>query len=230
MNPVSALRASVSIRSAVSALALLTPSAGTSAAAAPADAARSIIRTPIPDTAQPELAVSGRASRNARDAAKKQKTPESRRPRLIRRVPLVIAISIGSQHVKVYDANGLFAEAPVSTGMAGHPDSDGRVQRDREAERTTTRISIAAPRCRSCSASPGAASRCMPACCPAIRPRTAASACRRLRHQDVWLDQDGRARRSSLPARCRRRRRSRIRSWPPTRSCRSRSSPSRRRS
>ena len=35
--------------------------------------------------------------------------------------PLVIAVSIGHQHVKIYDARGLFAEAPVSTGMPGHP-------------------------------------------------------------------------------------------------------------
>jgi hypothetical protein len=35
--------------------------------------------------------------------------------------PLVIAISIDRQNVKIYDANGFFAEAPVSTGMKGHP-------------------------------------------------------------------------------------------------------------
>lgn len=34
--------------------------------------------------------------------------------------PLVIAISIDQQRVKVYDANGVFAESPVSTGMRGH--------------------------------------------------------------------------------------------------------------
>lgn len=34
--------------------------------------------------------------------------------------PVVIAISIEKQNLKVYDANGLFAEAPVSTGMRGH--------------------------------------------------------------------------------------------------------------
>ena len=34
--------------------------------------------------------------------------------------PLILAISINKQRVKVYDANGLFTEAPVSTGMAGH--------------------------------------------------------------------------------------------------------------
>jgi hypothetical protein len=34
--------------------------------------------------------------------------------------PLVIAISIDRQTLKVYDANGVFAESPVSTGMRGH--------------------------------------------------------------------------------------------------------------
>jgi hypothetical protein len=35
--------------------------------------------------------------------------------------PLIIAISIDRQNVRIYDANGFFAEAPVSTGMKGHP-------------------------------------------------------------------------------------------------------------
>jgi lipoprotein-anchoring transpeptidase ErfK/SrfK len=34
--------------------------------------------------------------------------------------PLVIAISISKQTMKIYDANGLFAETPISTGMRGH--------------------------------------------------------------------------------------------------------------
>jgi hypothetical protein len=34
--------------------------------------------------------------------------------------PLVIAVSIQRQNVKVYDSNGLFAESPISSGMAGH--------------------------------------------------------------------------------------------------------------
>jgi L,D-transpeptidase catalytic domain len=34
--------------------------------------------------------------------------------------PLIIAISIQHQHLKVFDVNGLFAEAPISTGMPGH--------------------------------------------------------------------------------------------------------------
>ena len=35
--------------------------------------------------------------------------------------PLIIAVSIEQQKVRVYDTNGLFAESPVSTGMKGHP-------------------------------------------------------------------------------------------------------------
>jgi lipoprotein-anchoring transpeptidase ErfK/SrfK len=34
--------------------------------------------------------------------------------------PLIIAISIEKQVLKVYDANGYFAETPISTGMRGH--------------------------------------------------------------------------------------------------------------
>ena len=34
---------------------------------------------------------------------------------------VIIAISISRQHLKIYDTNGVFAEAPVSTGMKGHP-------------------------------------------------------------------------------------------------------------
>ncbi|OCK60119.1 hypothetical protein LMTR3_17670 [Bradyrhizobium sp. LMTR 3] len=35
--------------------------------------------------------------------------------------PLIIAVSIEQQKVRVYDANGLFAESPVSTGTKDHP-------------------------------------------------------------------------------------------------------------
>lgn len=34
--------------------------------------------------------------------------------------PLIIAVSIEQQKMRVYDSNGLFAESPVSTGMKGH--------------------------------------------------------------------------------------------------------------
>src|SRR5229473_1132341 len=35
--------------------------------------------------------------------------------------PLIIAISIQNQRLKIYDAAGFFAETPISSGMAGHP-------------------------------------------------------------------------------------------------------------
>ncbi|THD55335.1 MAG: L,D-transpeptidase [Bradyrhizobium sp.] len=35
--------------------------------------------------------------------------------------PLIISISIAQQRMRVYDANGFFAETPISTGMPGHP-------------------------------------------------------------------------------------------------------------
>ena len=35
--------------------------------------------------------------------------------------PLIISISVAEQRLRLYDANGLFAESPVSTGMPDHP-------------------------------------------------------------------------------------------------------------
>jgi lipoprotein-anchoring transpeptidase ErfK/SrfK len=35
--------------------------------------------------------------------------------------PLIISISIDKQKLRVYDANGFYAETPISTGMKGHP-------------------------------------------------------------------------------------------------------------
>jgi hypothetical protein len=35
--------------------------------------------------------------------------------------PLIISISIDRQKLRLYDANGFFAESPISTGMRGHP-------------------------------------------------------------------------------------------------------------
>src|SRR5579864_777201 len=34
--------------------------------------------------------------------------------------PLIIAISINEQKLRIYDANGFYAESPISTGMRGH--------------------------------------------------------------------------------------------------------------
>src|SRR5271169_2243925 len=52
------------------------------------------------------------ANKKTQIAEKEQAKPQG---------PLVISISIAQQKLRIYDANGFFAEAPVSTGMRGHP-------------------------------------------------------------------------------------------------------------
>jgi lipoprotein-anchoring transpeptidase ErfK/SrfK len=60
-----------------------------------------------------------RVQRSKRRQAKQVETPvkEAAKPQ----GPLIISISISRQNLRVYDANGFFAETPISTGMAGHP-------------------------------------------------------------------------------------------------------------
>jgi lipoprotein-anchoring transpeptidase ErfK/SrfK len=64
--------------------------------------------TPKPHRAK----VSRRGEKRSDIAAQKEAKPQG---------PLIISISIAQQKLRLYDANGLFAEAPVSTGMPGHP-------------------------------------------------------------------------------------------------------------
>src|ERR1700743_2798296 len=115
MNRESALRASVST-GALFRAALLT-AAGIIAAATPVDAApywQGSTRPDPPQNPQP-----------ARRTAPKKEETKVKETTVHPQMPLVIAVSIGSQRVKIYDANGLFAEAPVSTGMPGHPTPQG---------------------------------------------------------------------------------------------------------
>src|SRR5260370_374411 len=60
-----------------------------------------------------------RRPRVRRPQAKKIAAPEkeSTKPQ----GPLIIAISIEKQSLKIHDASGFFAETPISTGMRGHP-------------------------------------------------------------------------------------------------------------
>ena len=60
-----------------------------------------------------------RRPRVRRYQAKKIEAPEkeSTKPQ----GPLIIAISIEKQSLRIHDANGFFAETPISTGMRGHP-------------------------------------------------------------------------------------------------------------
>src|SRR6266849_7513539 len=68
---------------------------------------------------QPAPSFPQRRPRVRRYQAKKIEAPEkeSTKPQ----GPLIIAISIEKQSLKIYDGNGFFAETPISTGMRGHP-------------------------------------------------------------------------------------------------------------
>jgi hypothetical protein len=72
-----------------------------------------------PGFSQPEPMVPQRRQKSRHRQEKKINAPvkESAKPQ----GPLVIAISIEKQNLKIYDANGFFAETPISTGMRGHP-------------------------------------------------------------------------------------------------------------
>src|ERR1700744_382467 len=91
--------------------------AGTLGFAARADAAV-FWSDPDPGYARPVITNPPRAQRTRRHKAKQVEATvkEAAKPQ----GPLIINVSISKQNVKIYDANGFFAEAPVSTGMAGH--------------------------------------------------------------------------------------------------------------
>src|ERR1700674_1403452 len=72
---------------------------------------------------RPGPTVPQRRPKPRRHQAKKIEAPgkESAKPQ----GPLIIAISIDKQKVRIFDDHGVFAEAPVSTGMPGHPTPTG---------------------------------------------------------------------------------------------------------
>jgi hypothetical protein len=93
--------------------------AGILCAASPTEAAPSVFWPdyyepyPAPRFAPPRV----RKSIKKRIPAHEDVAKDARKPQ----GPLIIAISIEKQILKVYDANGTFAETPISTGMRGHP-------------------------------------------------------------------------------------------------------------
>jgi len=98
-------------------IALLT-AAGTVAAAPRADAALFYWQDSYPGYYRPAPPMQARKQKARRPAAKTGAAIKetSAKPQ----GPLIIAVSIEQQKVRVYDSNGLFAESPVSTGMKGH--------------------------------------------------------------------------------------------------------------
>ena len=71
-----------------------------------------------PDFYRPDPRPSPRRHKAKQGQAPKTAKPE--REAAKPQGPLIIAVSIGQQRLKIYDANGVFAESPVSTGMRGH--------------------------------------------------------------------------------------------------------------
>ncbi|MEA2941694.1 MAG: hypothetical protein QOD09_2223 [Bradyrhizobium sp.] len=91
--------------------------AGIVCAALPVEAAPSLFWPdyyepyPPPRFAPPRVRKSVKKRLPANEAARDARKPQG---------PLIIAISIEKQALKIYDANGFFAETPISTGMRGH--------------------------------------------------------------------------------------------------------------
>ncbi len=101
-------------------IAILT-AAGTIGAASQADAALYYWQDSDPGYYRPDPAAQVRRQQKVRrhQTNKKEEVAEKEtgaKPQ----GPLIIAISIEKQKVRIYDSNGFFAESPVSTGMAGH--------------------------------------------------------------------------------------------------------------
>jgi lipoprotein-anchoring transpeptidase ErfK/SrfK len=101
-------------------MAMLT-AAGSLGATYPADAALLYYQDSDSGYSRPSPSAQPKRQRSARknSAAKKKEVAEKEngaKPQ----GPLIIAVSIDKQKVRIYDANGLFAESPVSTGMKGH--------------------------------------------------------------------------------------------------------------
>jgi lipoprotein-anchoring transpeptidase ErfK/SrfK len=117
MSPVGGLNSSVaSRRCCCVAVFVVAGAIGTSSSA---DAALYYWRDSESGLYRAEPAVQARYQSGHRHSAKKEKAAEkdiAARPQ----APLIIAVSIKKQQVKIYDAHGFFAEAPISTGMPGH--------------------------------------------------------------------------------------------------------------
>jgi lipoprotein-anchoring transpeptidase ErfK/SrfK len=93
--------------------------AGTLIAAPQADAAALFYwQDSDPGYYRPAPMAQPRKPKARRPSAKTEATPKEANAKP--QGPLIIAVSIEQQKVRVYDANGLFAESPVSTGMKGH--------------------------------------------------------------------------------------------------------------
>jgi len=102
----------------------LLTTAGVMGLAAPADAALYFWQGSDPSYYQPAPSYPPRRNKVRRPQARKDATA-GKQAAAKPRGSLIIAISIERQKVRIYDADGLFAESPVSTGMPGHSTPKG---------------------------------------------------------------------------------------------------------
>jgi lipoprotein-anchoring transpeptidase ErfK/SrfK len=100
-------------------IAMLTAAASIGAASQ-ADAALLYYQDSDSGYYRPSPSAQPKRQRNGRKHAAGKKEATEKETGAKPQGPLIIAISIDRQKVRVYDSNGLFAESPVSTGMKGH--------------------------------------------------------------------------------------------------------------
>ena len=93
--------------------------AGAVGATSHADAALYYWSDLQPGYSRPAPTISQRQKKSRHRQGKQIPTPE--RDAAKPQGPLIIAISIDKQRLRIYDAAGFFAETPISTGMHGHP-------------------------------------------------------------------------------------------------------------
>ncbi len=94
--------------------------AGSLGAAYPADAALLYYQDSDSGYYRPSPSAQPKRQRNARKNSASKKEAAEKETGAKPQGPLIIAISIDKQKVRVYDSRGLFAESSVSTGMKGH--------------------------------------------------------------------------------------------------------------
>lgn len=100
-------------------IAILT-AAGTIGAASQADAALYYWQDSDPSYSRPDPMAQPRRQKVRRHQLNKKEEVAEKETGAKPQGPLIIAVSIEKQKVRIYDSNGFFAESPVSTGMAGH--------------------------------------------------------------------------------------------------------------
>nr|WP_244541775.1 L,D-transpeptidase family protein [Afipia sp. GAS231] len=94
--------------------------AGTFGAASQADAALFYYQDSDSGYSRPMPSAQPRRQRNTRKNSAGKHPAAEKETGAKPQGPLIIAVSIDKQRVRIYDSNGLFAESPVSTGMKGH--------------------------------------------------------------------------------------------------------------